>query len=238
MVIAMASACWLLMLTLAPVGADDEAQAAVRAALAKGAYPWYDAAADGPKAVNPPRVPEPPPQAQDATSEISLGGGGFGGTLMFVVMAAALLAGAAYLVWTWRHHFGGLEVPARSPRAPGSASRVAALPAGLSVATDDPWSEARRRRDQGDLSGAIVCLFVHLLLTLERQGTIRLVPGRTGRQLVRAIGPEDLRALVEPTLRLFEAAYYGHHQPSPEAFAVAWNRAETLRSRLLGEAAR
>ena len=74
----------------------------------------------------------------------------------------------------------------------------------------------------GDFAGAIIYLFAHQLVTLDRLKQVRMIPGRTGRQLVRSVADRELKRCVEPTLRLFEAVYYGHVPPSPAAFEAAW----------------
>ena len=98
--------------------------------------------------------------------------------------------------------------------------------------SSDPWEEAIRRRGRGDLAGAVVCLFAHQLLTLSRLGLVRLAPGRTGRQLLGAVADAEFRALVRPTLRLFEAVYYGHRTPSAEEFAAVWAGVEAFQRRV------
>lgn len=207
-------------------GKDDVARS-----LAKGGFPWYDAARDQAKPLTPP-PPLDVPSVRTGWSEFDFSWLAFGQLLVFVLLSAALVALIVFLVKTWNRYLGSLEPNAKPRKAPGTASRSAVLPAGLRVETDDPWAEAKARRDQGDLSGAIVCLFVANLLALADRGLIRLAPGRTGRQLVRSIHADDLRGLAEPTLRLFEAAYYGRKPPDPTAFANAWGRAEDLRGRL------
>jgi hypothetical protein len=99
-------------------------------------------------------------------------------------------------------------------------------------ALDDAWAEALRLKSQGDLAGAIVCLFAHQLLTMSKLGVVRLAPGRTGRQLVRAVTDSELRTLVQPTLRLFEVVYYGHREPTVAEFETTWSQAETFERRV------
>jgi hypothetical protein len=119
----------------------------------------------------------------------------------------------------------------------GGSARVEGLPLG-GLDFSDPWNEAQRLRIAGDYAGAVVYLFAHQLLTLDRAGRIRLVPGRTGRQLVRAVADRQLRSLVEPTLRLFESVYYGRLAPSIEAFEQVWARAVEFQTLLPEEASR
>ena len=117
---------------------------------------------------------------------------------------------------------------------PGTSARIEGLPAGVA------WIAPTRSRKRaaaapGDLAGAIVYLFAHQLVTLERLKQVRLIPGRTGRQLVRSVGDRELKRCVEPTLRLFEAVYYGHVPPSPAAFEAAWALGERFEQSLATE---
>jgi len=221
--------------------AADPARA-VGSALGKGAYPWYDSPKD---AIRPVRVPtgnswwsksssssktsssassspKPAGAAWDFGNGIATGG--------FAVGLAALIG---LLIWFWRIYEPSADADLGPEQGRGEPSRVEELPANLRRGFDpaDAWAEAIRRRDRGDLAGAILCLFAHQLLTLGRLGLVRLAPGRTGRQLLRSVSDPEFRGLVAPTLRLFEAAYYGHHEPSAADFAAAWAGAEAFERR-------
>ena len=223
----MVTAAWLsvLLATAADPPGDD---ASVRASLASGRYPWYDSSKD---ALTPIILP------REITWLPSLPAWmGLGTLLVVLVMVVALIALVALLVWSfWNAAPPELSRVATRHR-PGSASRVDALPPGLDLGVGDLWAEAVRRRSIGDLSGSILCVFVHQLLALEKRGLLRLAPGKTARQLVRSIGRAEIRSKVEPTLRLFEVAFYGHHAPDPLAFEAAWAEAEALERLLAGEA--
>lgn len=208
-----------------------------REALSAGHYPWYDANNDTLKRVEPPSnrswwdwVPDWKWKfGRSATSpSINLGN-------ILVILALALLLGLLVggLIWAYRRYIPS-EDAKRLPRfgGVGAASRTGALPAGLPSDLVDPLGVARRLRDQGDLAGAILCLFVHQILSLEKLRLLRLAPGRTARQLVRSVSDAWVRSRVEPSLRLFEISYYGHHEIELAAFDHAWNRAMELESRI------
>lgn len=215
------AACLLSLATLAA-----EPDAAVKSALAKGDYPWYDAPADAVKPLAPPNPVEP--RNSSSSSEWSVPG--LGDLIVFVVMTAVLVALVALLAWAWMRFRPDPEGLIERKRATGTSSRVTSLPTGLNVDLTDPLGEARRLRGAGDYAGAIVCVFVHQLLVLDRMGQTRLAPGRTARQLVRNVGDVEARRLVEPTLRMFEAVYYGHQVPSFDAFESVWASAERFES--------
>ena len=109
---------------------------------------------------------------------------------------------------------------------------------GSTPASGNPLAEAARLRAQGDYAAAIVFLFAHQLLTLDRLRLARLMPGRTGRQLVRSVGNAAVRDLVTPALRLFEEVYYGHDPPSAESFEAVWEKAQSLERMIAGGAFR
>jgi hypothetical protein len=217
----------VVVLVALAAGAGDDADAAVRSALRRGDYPWYDAPADAVRPV------EPPPEAErPAPEEAGQDAGGAGPTIVFALMSLALATVIALMTWSWARRRPDPDAATGRARPAGVSARARDLPPGLPAGLSDPLAEAARLRALGDHAGAVVCLFAHQLRALERLGLIRPAPGRTARQLVRDVAEARLRRLVEPTLRLFEAAYYGHQAPSPEALDVAWSAAEELERRL------
>ncbi len=109
--------------------------------------------------------------------------------------------------------------------------RVEALPMEVDESVTDLLAEARRRQQSGDLSTAVVYLFSHQLLELDRHHLIRLVKGKTNRQYLREImrnarQPEPLHSTVRETVALFEAAFFGGHPPRESDFANCLNQIE------------
>jgi hypothetical protein len=204
--------------------------APVRDALGKGNYPWYDAKADAVKPLWPPREPDLGwldrwlghlhwlPTAGQLVSI----------TVAMVALGIFLIV----LLRLWRYYQPAAAASGAAGLGSSRTGEIEGLPAGLRPETDDPWSEAVRCRARGDYARAVVCLFAHQLLTLDRLRQIRLVPGRTGRQLVRATADRQLRDWVESTLRLFEAVYYGHRDLTAEAFEPVWSAAEAFERRV------
>lgn len=230
-----------------PAGKPEQSpvQRVVEDALRQGNYPWYDAPSDSVK-------PLWPPQAWDWewlrrwfrwlkldwVGRLRFGWLPASGRLVAIVLSAtALVALLGFLALLWQRQRPVGDALLAAARGPGMAARVESLPAGLRPETDDPWSEALRCRARGDFARAVVCLFAHQLLTLDRLRQVRLLPGRTARQLVRAINDRQLRGWVDPTLRLFEAVYYGHRTPTAEAFEPVWSAAEAFERRIAEGAA-
>ncbi len=223
----------LAMASLAASGPEPDRK--VPSALAKGKYPWYDARSDAFKPVWPPR--EPDLKWLDRLPKF----GTIGSIGELITIGLAMLALAVFLVVLvelWRRH-RTVEAPsgARLVSRLGSEARVEGLPTGVRTGADAPWDEALRRRERGDYAGAVIFLFAHQLLTLDRLRLIRLVPGRTGRQLIGTIVDPQWRGLVAPTLRLFESVYYGRRTPTRAAFEAVWTAAEAFERRVAAGAA-
>ncbi len=192
------------LIALAVVGQDPATATdpirSVGSALEKESFPWYDAQKDTVKAI-PIRIEE---DAKPASSSNTAGSGwipSLGDLIARLGFLVALGALIALLVWFWKTFEpidSGEDTEASKER--GEPSRIEALPPGMRGEFDssDPWAEATRRRDRGDLAGAVVCLFAHQLLTLSRLGLVRLAPGRTGRQLLGAVADAEFRGLVRP----------------------------------------
>ena len=212
-------------------GETTDRRGEVRAALERGAYPWYDPKTDG---VVWRKIAEPWKPDWGRRLDVGTISWAWSDYLVLVGFLVAFVALAWLIVRYWNRvgptGEAGLEPSSR--RAEGASGAV--LPPGLrgQAAIDDPWAEADRRRQSGDFAGAAVCLFAHQLLSLARLGLVRLAPGRTGRQLHRSVTDRELRSLMLPTLRQFEAVYYGHRTPSGTDFAAVWTAAEAFERRL------
>jgi hypothetical protein len=221
---------------------------AVRQGLREGQFPWYDSGADRVRPVWAPRrswmnwLRERFDRVLDAIGRFfkSLGlnfapGGGATGLrsdwLGTILLGTVLAAFFVFLlvIWLRREPFAA-GAGAATARL-GSAHLLAQLPGDFSAGLDDPWAEAQRRRLAGDYAGAIIYLFAHQLISLDRAGLIRLAPGWTGRQYVRWLRDPVLVDSLGATLGLFEEIYYGHRLPSQGAFEHAWGRAQALEDR-------
>lgn len=87
--------------------------------------------------------------------------------------------------------------------------------------------EARRRYEAGDFDNAIVYLFCHQLVQLDRHDRIRLTRGKTNRQYLRELDPQtDLRKILQQSMSTFEDAFFGHHAIDRTRFEDCWNRLE------------
>ena len=211
------------------VAAGPPGAGSVPTALGRGSFPWYDAKTDKVRVV---KLPVPP----DLSALDRLPGASawlWGDYLVFGGFVVALVAVAVLMARSWKR-FVPTEDSSDDQRRGGRGNSAGdLLPDALRRLgpTVDPWAEANRLRQAGDLAGAVVCLFAYQLLTLSRLRLVRLAPGRTGRQLHRSVIDEEFQTLLTPTLRQFELVYYGHQSPSPTDFATLWEAAEAFERR-------
>lgn len=126
--------------------------------------------------------------------------------------------------------------------SPGRASRAAEgpdqqtlermkhLPAELRRTDVNFRTEAERLMRQGDFDQAIILLFAHQLLLLDRAGMLRLNRGKTNRRYVRETRGVDRESAdrLQRTVHLFERSYFGRHTITDTEFERLWRENEVL----------
>lgn len=212
-----------ILIFLFPIALAEPEQAveAGRDALSRRwQYPWYDAQTDDVQRIDV-RDDVPPPDGPGRSSAP------LGEVLQLLGWAGiALLLGL--IVWllavAWRVHGDTLADRAGSPARAGP-NHVEALPLPPGSTGVGLLDEARRLYERGDFSRAVVCLFAHQLLELDRVQIIRLARGKTNRQYLREVGRHTaLRHLVEQTMVAFEDVFFGNRSLDRARFEACWNR--------------
>jgi hypothetical protein len=212
---------------------DQQAFTAAREELqGSSRYPWYDPKADRVRAVFvpaptlPPRVGDraPRPTAPRARSSRM---NGFQRALIWTVLAAILASLVALLIRAALGRRGrapDYETPANSG---GDADRVERLPFPVHRTQADLLEQARQSYLAGNYGEAIVFLFSHQLVYLDRFDLVRLARGKTNRQYLHEIGARHgiLRAVHE-TMTAFEDVFFGGRNLDRARFEQSWNRLE------------
>jgi hypothetical protein len=237
-----------------PLGAQDEAGDAVesgRQALRRSAsYPWYDAQADDLQDVNAreKKVDDTATRKSGWEAEIQKVQPTQRATnwqwpdISQVLQIAAMVAlGAALCVILWLliRYFLREEDLARTgsemefePTA-GEIDRVEALPYQVRRSVGNLLSEAQRLYEAGRYGEAIVYLYSHFLVELDRHQRIRLAKGKTNRQYLRELRSHaELREIVETTMLVFEDAFFGRYEITRERFESCWRLVPALQRAL------
>lgn len=170
--------------------------------------------------------------APAAPGPVAAGGTGGGSHVvgwMLLAITAAILVGLMLYV------FSKVEPDAwGSPRRAAVAGsegldqqtleRMQHLPSEVRRTDVNLRDEAERLMNLGRLEEAIVLLFGHQLLLLDRCGILRLARGKTNGRYLRETRSHSQEAhrLLAPTVAAFEASYFGRHAPQAEQFKQLW----------------
>ena len=190
-------------------------------------------------------------RAPDAKSGASgsTGGGIFGGNGLFGTgltlgnllgwLLLATVVGLAVFAITYalsKSEFdftgGSSARSARRPTGPDQQmlERMKHLPAELRRTDVNLRSEAERLMLEGNYDQAIILLFAHQLLLLDRAGLLRLNRGKTNRRYVRETRSSDQETAerLQATVDAFERSYFGRHSITAAEFAALWTDNESL----------
>jgi hypothetical protein len=108
--------------------------------------------------------------------------------------------------------------------------RMKHLPAELRRTDVNLRSEAERLMREGQYDQAIILLFGHQLLLLDRTGMLRLNRGKTNRKYVRETRSADPKSAkrLQRTVTAFERSYFGRHTIDQREFSDLWRQNEQL----------
>ena len=201
---------------------DVAIEAAGNALARNGDLPWYDPESDDFRAAE----VEPPRQR-------TMNNNTFLSNVLVYVGWVLLAVFLVYLVFLIARAFLNQEVResvvVEREVAGADISRVEELPVALGKAPADYLDEAQRLYRRGDYALAVVYLFSHQLLQLDRRHWVRLVKGKTNRQYLREIrrsssrGSEQVAAMFDGTVLLFEEVFFGKRLPPRDRLDEVWN---------------
>ncbi len=239
--------CLSAALLLPAQAAPEEAVVAGRKAVDRwwDDYPWYNDAADD---VRPIDVSEPWYTRLQwkwnwkGPNWGGAGGGWSGNTILEWIAWIVILLLLGVLIYVMirvirarirRHATVAGEEEEADPEA--EHRRVEALPLPARQRPGDLLSTARQLYQEGNYREAILYLFSHQLVELDKRQFIHLDRGKTNRQYLRELGRRvDLRRLLEPTMVAFEEVFFGNHGLDRGRFEACWSRMGDF-DRLLAE---
>ena len=224
----------LLVLGLggAPAGAadaDSPVDAGRDALQRTGDYNWYDEADDDLRRieVKPPKPPSQPTGTSNFNFNIFAGGDWF---TPLAWMAITLLLGTLvyFLVRAYLVRERGVAQQAEQDREDDvqrEVNRVEQLPVRLRTPQSDLLAEARRHYEEGNYREAVIYLYSHQLVQLDRGNLIRLTRGKTNRQYLGEVASRSgLRRLLADTMEVFESVFFGKHPLDRPKFETIWDR--------------
>jgi hypothetical protein len=195
-----------------------------REALRKGVDPpWYDAQTDS---IQPMPLPEER-GIRTAQSELI---GRLLSWLAWIVLALIMGVVVFLLIRAYlTRDAAAAKVPVTAGGEQSLASRTSALPFQIDQAPADFLAAARDCYQRGEYGRAIIFFYSHLLLELDRHQFLRLARGKTNRQYVRELTDRPrLAGLLEPTVLLFEATFFGGRHATRDQLDHCWQRLDEL----------
>lgn len=208
-----------------PKGPDPIESA--RDGLRGGDFTWYDRATDDLRRIE----VKPPPDYTPSNSNTNTGTGVIaaaeGGMQLLVWSAIGIvLAALVYmLIQAYLNREAGADEQKGNQQSVAEIDRSEALPIPIERNISDLLAAARRAYEQGDYRMAIVYLYSHQLVELDKNQVIHLSKGKTNRQYLREVmraGRKALGGLLEQTQVVFEEAFFGGRAIGPEQFEPCW----------------
>jgi len=196
----------------------DAGREALRSEI--GDASWYDAPADAEQPV------EIEPNRNTRSMDLSWTRWLAEGlrVVAFVLLAAVIVGLVWGLIYAFRNREAAALRRSAQSHSLAAADRVVSLPFALRPGSEDLLGEARRLYAEQKYSEAVVYLFSHELVELDRGRLIRLALGKTNRQYLRELaGRADLRELLATTVDRFERAFFGRERLDRAALDACWN---------------
>jgi hypothetical protein len=217
--------------------ASDE----VKKALDDQAFPWYDPKTESEKPVS--IIADPDETGQRDSKWLGSGDWqtkrntrafrpsfGWLSTVFQVIfwfLVAGLLLGLSYVVIT-----AFMKMDAQQANAGGGAdeedeeqdkTRIENLPFQVKRPNANLLEEAKACYERGEYNDAIVYLYSHQLIELDRRQAIYLTKGKTNRQYLRELRERPaLENILESSVLLFEEAFFGRHTITKSQFDRCW----------------
>ncbi|MFG0287722.1 MAG: hypothetical protein ACF8CQ_06095 [Rhodopirellula sp. JB044] len=208
---------------------------------------WYDAETNEVRAIelqdtrvdtknrdsrwlNRPTPPPKPPAAPTPTASW-WGDISFGNIIGWLLLACLVVGLVALLMYVFANSSFDFRPDTLSQSMVHSRTldeqtkqRISELPAELRDTNVNPRSELERLIAAGDYDRAIIYLYGHQLLMLDRAGHLRLSRWKTNKQYVRESKQTDqeIGLQLNQTVDAFEHSYFGRHALSRERFEDLW----------------
>jgi hypothetical protein len=212
----------------AAIDADQAVSGGAQALDSWWDYPWYDDQTDSVRRIN---VKADSQSPVPTTTTVTRGPRADIGWLGWTLLALVALGIVFMLIRAYMNRSRGADGSGKASLVGSAASvdRLEDLPFPLEQTDGDLLSAARRESEQGNYDHAIVLLYSHQLLELDRQEAIRLTKGKTNRQYLRELRQRpQLGRLLTTSMIAFEDVFFGAHSLGRERFAECWDHAMQL----------
>jgi hypothetical protein len=207
---------------------DDPVTSGQNSLEDSGDYPWYDADSDGIRRIDVEEEDEPSTTSTRGASAA----GGLIELMAWLGLGLVLAIIIGMLVWFFLANESRVEMPMEDEVDDDrrrQIDRLEALPFQVKRPDADLLAEARRHYEQGNYGEAIIYLFSHQLIQLDKSQHLTLTKGKTNRQYLRELHQgergaiDGLRGILEKTILAFEDVFFGRHELPRERFEACWS---------------
>jgi uncharacterized membrane protein YgcG len=163
---------------------------------------------------------------------LDLGGLGWILTVAVFVVAAVVIVSLVVRYGLWRRDPADGDEDEDDPGDDPDDQRLAALPAGVGLATGDLLGRAAAHAERGEFEQAMIFFHAWQLGELDRRGGLALARGKTNGQYaaeVTAAAPA-LAPLFRRSSRLFEDAFFGELPVTRADFLAVWEDRDRIAS--------
>jgi hypothetical protein len=191
-------------------------------------FPWYDPVNDGLRRMDV-RPPEKPRffHVSPAVDFLIFWGALTALAVVLAALTLMILRAARLRKLSGRNRGEALVI--------GEAHQIEALPFPVARANLSLLDQARLFYQAGNYATAMIYLFSHQLVQLDRHQVIRLAKGKTNRQYLRELARRHVLAqLFEQTMVAFEDVFFGGHPLQRQRFEARWRRLDEFAA-LVGE---
>lgn len=160
----------------------------------------------------------------------NLTGGIIFGWILLVFLIAGVVGLMVYVFSKAEIELGGnrvdaSKVSAQQPVDRQTMERMKQLPKEMRRTDVNLRTEAERLAGIGEYDQAIVLLFGHQLLMLDKSGSLRLTRGKTNGKYVREARQSNRQSgdRLRMTATAFERSFFGRHDITSEEFRALWD---------------
>lgn len=218
----------------------------VAKSLSSGRYPWYDKASDAAnyeaefstsqEAETKGRNDVAKAKVAPSPTRVNRGSTSSWGAfvwILFLVLIFAVVTGVT--VWLILKAEPSADDQAQwdEPEVGFGSDRIEQLPFNVKQAKGDFLSAAEQAAKAGLFGDAMINLFSHVLLTLDKHDKVRLKRGKTNRQYASELGNHsNLRNYYERVMVFFESTFFGDHEIERQQFESCWNELPNFQQNL------
>ncbi len=144
---------------------------------------------------------------------------------LLLVLIVVVIIGALIVAFRYRSSaMGGTTDWTPDETEAETTERLERLPVQLEQPKTNLLDEAKRLMEAGQFNEAIIYVFSHELVQLDRFQFVRLARGKTNHQYLRELsGNHQLAGIMKNTIHVFEDAFFGDHRISETRFQYCWD---------------